>query len=142
MDTPQSSPAKRLFYWRYVEAGQHTGHTLWDWSNRVTKGYVAYLAQALKNFTTTGTTEAVVFGYWAMFSLFPLVMLGVVLATLALGPASAKAQVYRILNQYIPGGGGAMIRENIELAIDRRGSFGVIGIISLTYGATGLFRNL
>ena len=142
MDAPQSSTAKRRFYWRYVEAAQHTGHTLWDWSNRVTKGYVAYLAQALKNFTTTGTTEAVVFGYWAMFSLFPLVMLGVVLATLALGPASAKAQVYQILNQYFPGGGGAMIRENIELAIDRHGSFGVIGIISLTYGATGLFRNL
>src|SRR5664279_775171 len=142
MDSSQSSPAKRRFYWRYIEATQHTGHLLWDAANRVTKGYVAYLAQALKNFTTTGTTEAVVFGYWAMFSLFPLVMLGVVLATFALGPASARGQVYQILDQYVPGGGGALIRDNIERAINLHGTFGLIGIISLTYGATGLFRNL
>jgi membrane protein len=142
MDSRQSSPAKRRFYSRYIEAAQHTGHTLWDWANQVTKGYVAYLAQALKNFATKGTTEAVVFGYWAMFSLFPLVMLGVVLATLALGPTSARVQVYRMLSQYIPGGGDTLIRENIEQAINQRSSFGFIGILTLTYGATGLFRNL
>jgi membrane protein len=136
------SPVKRRFYWRYIDSAQHTGHTLWDWSNRVTNGYVAYLAQAVQNFITTGTTEAVVFGYWAMFSLFPLVMLGVVVATFALGPASAKAQVYQILNEYVPGGGGALIRDNIELAITQHDSFGLVGIIGLTYGATGLFRNL
>ena len=142
MGAIEPSPAKRRFYWRYLDSAQHTGHTLWDWSNRVTQGYIAYLAQALKNFTTTGTTEAVVFGYWAMFSLFPLVMLGVVMATFALGPASAKAQVYQTLNQYVPGGGGTLIRENIELAINQHGSFGLVGVIGLLYGATGLFRNL
>lgn len=142
MDAIQSSPAKRRFYSRYIESARHTGHTLWDWSNQVTNGYVAYLAQALKNFTTKGTTEAVVFGYWAMFSLFPLVMLAVVLATVALGPTSARVQVYRMLNQYIPGGADTLIRVNIEQAITQRGSFGLIGIITLTYGATGLFRNL
>lgn len=142
MDARQISPSKRRFYWRYVEAAQHTGHTLWDWANQTTKGYIAYLAQALKNFTTKGTTEAVVFGYWAMFSLFPLVMLGVVLATVALGPATARVQVYRMLSQYIPGGGDTLIRENIEQAINQRSSFGFIGIITLTYGSTGLFRNL
>ncbi len=142
MDATQSSPAKRRFYSRYIEAAQHTGNTLWDWANQVTKGYVAYLAQALKNFTTKGTTEAVVFGYWAVFSLFPLVMLGVVLATIALGPTSARDQVYRMLNQYVPGSAGTLIRENIEQAITQRGSFGLVGVISLAYGATGLFRNL
>jgi membrane protein len=142
MDARQSSPAKRRFYSYYIEAAQHTGHTLWDWANRATKGYVAYLSQALKNFVTKGTTEAVVFGYWAMFSLFPLVMLGVVLATLALGPITARAQVYRMLSQYIPGGGDTLIRENIEQAINQRSSFGLVGIITLAYGATGLFRNL
>jgi membrane protein len=71
-----------------------------------------------------------------------LVMLAVVLATFALGPTSARGQVYRMLNQYVPGGGGTLIRENIDLAINQHGSFGLIAIISLTYGATGLFRNL
>jgi len=35
-----------------------------------------------------------------------------------------------------------LIRENIEQAINQRSSFGFVGIITLTYGATGLFRNL
>src|ERR1044071_10026296 len=114
MEATKTSRAKRRFYHRYIEAAQHTGDSLWDWANRVTKGYVAYLAQAFKNFTGKGNMEAVVFGYWAMFSLFPLVMLGVVLATLTLGPTSARIQVYRILNQYVPGASGALIRDNIE----------------------------
>src|SRR5260370_40030970 len=83
---PQTDARTRRFYERYVEAAQHTGNHLWDRANKVTHGYVAYLAQALKNFVTKGTTESVVFGYWAMFSLFPLVMLGVVVASFALGP--------------------------------------------------------
>src|SRR3954469_17722847 len=112
MDARQPSPAKRRFYFRYIEAAQHTGHTLWDWANQATKGYVAYLAQALKNFVTKGTTEAVVFGYWAMFSLFPLVMLAVVVGTFALGAQAAKAEVYSTLNRFIPGGGSILIREN------------------------------
>src|SRR5258706_13960971 len=108
MDTTRPSSPKRRFYQHYIDAAQHTGHAAWDWANRVTKGYIAYLAQALKNFMTKGTTEAVVFGYWAMFSLFPLVMLLVVAATVALGPTSAKAQVYGMLNQYVPAGGGTL----------------------------------
>ncbi|MBK8027328.1 MAG: YihY/virulence factor BrkB family protein [Chloroflexi bacterium] len=142
MKTKLSSPAIRRLYTRYIDAAQHTGHTLWDWANRVTSGYVTYLAQAIRNFMTKGSTEAVVFGYWSMFSLFPLVMLGVVLATIAFGPTEARTQVYQMLSQYVPDSVGILVRENIEQAINQRGSFGFIGILSLAYGATGLFRNL
>src|SRR6266849_1765796 len=69
---PETDAHTRRFYERYVEAAQHTGNHLWDRANKVTHGYVAYLAQAVKNFVTKGTAESVVFGYWAMFSLFPL----------------------------------------------------------------------
>ncbi len=130
------------FYHRYVAAAQHTGRRLWDWANRRTSSYIAYLAQAIKNFRTQGTTEAVVFGYWAMFSLFPLVMLGVVVAAYILGPENAKEQVYAMLRQYVPGSGSALIRENIEQAIAQREGFGIAGILGLVYGAVGLFTNL
>jgi YihY family inner membrane protein len=130
------------FYQRYVDAAQHTGKTLWDWANKRTNSYVTYLAQALKNFSTQGATEAVVFGYWAMFSLFPLVMLGVVIAANILGPDNAKAQVFALLRQYFPSGGSQLIRENIEQAISQRGSFGIVSILGLVYGSTGLFTNL
>jgi membrane protein len=140
-DVP-NRPRQRRFYDRYIQHAQHTGSKVWDNANRLTNGFVAYLAQAIKNFLTKGTTEAVVFGYWSVFSLFPLVMLAVVIGTFALGPDEAKAQVYNTLNRFIPGGGSILIRDNIDQAISQRGGFGLIGIISLAYGAVGLFRNL
>ncbi len=133
---------RRRFYWRYVDAAQHTGKWLLDWANRHTNSYIAYVAQAFKNFTTQGVTEAVVFGYWTMFSLFPLVMLGVVIATFVLGPQGAKNEVYTLLGQYFPGSSSTLIRENIDQAINQRGGFGIVGVLGLVYGSVGLFTNL
>jgi membrane protein len=140
--TRSTAKNSRSFYERYVQAVQHTGNRAWDTVNRWTHGYVSFLAQAIQNFITKGTTEAVVFGYWATFSLFPLVMLAIVSATFIFGADLARTQVYSALNNFIPGGGSVLIRENIEQAFTQRGGFGIISIIGLLYGATGLFRNL
>ncbi len=115
---------------------------VWEKANKITHNYISYLAQAFKNFTTKGTSEAVVFGYWSVFSLFPLVMLAIVAATFLLGPESAQAQVRDTLERFIPGGGATLIEANIEQAITQRSGFSVVGIIGLLYGATGLFMNL
>ncbi len=141
MTATAQQTGKRRFYERYIQAAQHTGNQLWDAANKRTNGYVAYLAQAVKNFTAKGAAESVIFGYWSVFSLFPLVMLGVVIATFALGPEST-GQIYNILNRYIPGSGTALIRDNIDQAITQRGGFGLIGVIGLIYGSVGLFTNL
>src|SRR5690242_19268157 len=108
--TTTTTIAKRRFYQRYVDSAQHTGKRLWDWSNKVTNGYAAYLAQAAKNFSAKGSGESVIFGYWAMFSLFPLVTLGVVVASFALGQDQARQTIYSLLSQYVPGTGTALIR--------------------------------
>ncbi len=121
---------------------QIIGYRIWDGANKRTNNYISYVAQAIKNFSTKGSTEAVVFGYWAVFSLFPLVMLAIVVASFALGPESAKVQVQSILNQFIPGGASQLIQENIEQAISQRSGFGIIGFLSLVYGGAGLFMNL
>jgi len=144
MDAVKPSTDRRTqrFYQRYIDAAQHTGKALWDRANKATNGYVAYLAQAVNNFRTQGVNEAVIFGYWTVFSLFPLVMLGVVTATFLLGPDNARYQIYAALNHYVPGVGTTLIRENIDQAIAQRGGFGIIGIVGLVYGATGLFTNL
>jgi len=132
----------RQLYDRYVDAAQHTGNQLWDWANQHTRSYIAYLAQAAQNFSTKGTNEAVIFGYWAVFSLFPLVTLSVVIATFALGPTNARTAVYSALERFVPGGGSELIGDNINQAIDHRGGFGIVGILGLMYGSVGLFTHL
>ncbi len=91
----QTTTGKSPFYTRFLTPIQALGHRLWEGANKLTRNYVSYLAQAINNFITKGTTEAVVFGYWSVFSLFPLVMLAIVVASFALGPESAKAQISR-----------------------------------------------
>jgi len=139
--TPDQEPVFNRFQ-DYVHGAKHTGHRAWDFANQVTNGYVAFMVQAVRNFIAKGTSESVVFGYWAMFSLFPLVMFAVVAATFLFGADVAKGQIYSALNNFIPGGGSALIRDNLDQAISQRNGFGILAILGLIYGSFGLFTAL
>src|SRR5258708_11119931 len=139
---PLATPEQETLFQRYVHSAKHTGHRAWDFANRITNGFVAFLAQAVRNFSAKGTSEAVVFGYWAMFSLFPLVMFAVVAATFLFGADAAKGQIYSALNNFIPGGGSALIRDNLDQAFSQRNGFGILAILGLVYGSFGLFTAL
>ncbi len=139
---PLAPPEQETLFQRYVHSAKHTGHRAWDFANRITNGYAAFIAQVGRNFSAKGTSEAVVFGYWAMFSLFPLVMFAVVAATFLFGADAAKGQIYSALNNFIPGGGSALIRDNLDQAFSQRNGFGILAILGLVYGSFGLFAAL
>src|SRR5260221_12127048 len=84
-----TTPEQETIFQHYVHSAKHTGHRAWDFANRLTNGYAAFFAQAVRNFSAKGTSESVVFGYWAMFSLFPLVMFAIVAATFLFGAHAA-----------------------------------------------------
>lgn len=130
------------FYQRYIHTVRHTGLRLWIWLILRTHGYARYLAQAVNNFTTRGVAEATIFGYWAMFALFPLVMLATVVATYIFGSDYAREQVDSALGQFVPASGVTLISGTINTVLANRGPFGVFGIVGLIYGSTGLFTNL
>src|SRR5216684_8792247 len=73
----------------------------WQWANRISNNYVLYLAQAVKNFATKGQQEAVGFAYWAIFSLFPLLVLLIIIATSILGPRPARLDTLSMVNQFL-----------------------------------------
>jgi membrane protein len=139
---PSATPEQEAFFRRYVDAAKHTGHRVWDFANQVTNGYVAFLVQAIRNFIAKGMQESAMFAYWAMFSLFPLVMLGIVAATFLFGAAIAKTQIYAQLNNVIPGGVSSLVRSNLDQAFTHRDGFGVFAILGLIYGSFGLFTAL
>src|SRR5258708_28175084 len=139
---PLAPPEQETLFQRYVHSAKHTGHRAWDFANSLTNGYAAFFAQAVRNFSAKGTSESVVFGYWAMFSLFPLVMFAIVAATFFFGAEVAKGQIYAALNNFIPGGGSALIRDNLDQAFTQRNGFGILAILGLVYGSFGLFTAL
>src|SRR5260221_14258331 len=87
---PLAPPEQETLFQRYVHSAKHTGPRVWDFAIRITNRYAEFIAQVARNFSAKGTSEAVVFGYWAMFSLFPLVMFAVVAATFLFGADAAK----------------------------------------------------
>src|SRR5579859_6949362 len=140
--TPKPPSALARYYRHRAHTARRTGLRLWIWLIRRTHGYARYLAQAIDNFRKRGVAEATIFGYWSMFSLFPLVMLATVIATFVFGNEHGREQVSAALGQFIPGGGSVLISDTINSVLSIRGPFSIFGIVSLIYGSTGLFMNL
>src|SRR6266487_1604991 len=88
----------------------------WKLTNKGTGNYLLYLLQAVKNFLTTGQHEAVGFAYWALFSLFPMAVLAIIISVSVLGSSrsSARAGVNATLNQFIPTSESTVIQDSIN----------------------------
>jgi YihY family inner membrane protein len=108
----------------------------------VSNNYVLYLAQAIKNFATKGQQEAVGFAYWAIFSLFPLLVLLIIIATSILGPRTARLDTLSMVNQFLPEGGSTLIRDTLDKIMPRQHTYTLISAIGLLFGAVRLFTNL
>src|SRR5262249_48837625 len=114
-------------------------------ANKYTGNYLLYLMQAVKNFLTTGQHEAVGFAYWAIFSLFPMVILAIIISMSVLGSTryNARAGVNATLNQFIPTSESEVIQDSLTNIIPRRNaSYSVLSIIGLVFGARRLFTHL
>src|SRR5262249_31593045 len=64
----------------------------WALGNRLTSNYLLYFVQAIRNFITIGQNEAGGFAYWALFSLFPLIVLSIIIAITLLGTTRNTAR--------------------------------------------------
>src|SRR5712692_4535699 len=105
MNPESPVPMLQSLYQRQWMALNHRALRWWQWANRVSNNYVLYLAQAIKNFATKGQQEAVGFAYWAIFSLFALLVLLIIIATSILGPRTARLDTLAMVNQFLPEGG-------------------------------------
>lgn len=79
--------------------------------------------------------------YYGFFSLFPLVLLAVVVISTVLENTLSQDQVLEVLLQAFPFS-GQVIEDNIEQVLKARGSVGIIGGVSLAWSAIGAFTVL
>lgn len=114
----------------------------WILANAMTDGLLHNLYQAVYRFSKHGPREAAALSYYALFSLFPLMLLLIIVIGTALGPAAAHNQINGVLRIFLPSSTASFLQENIAEALDQRGSFGIVAGISLLWSSVGLFSNL
>jgi len=114
----------------------------WILLNALSDGLLSHMWQAIVRFSKHGTREAAALSYYAIFSLFPLLLLVIIVIGTALGPAAARNQIDTVLRLFLPPNTANFLQDNIAQALEQRGSFGLVAGVSLLWSSLGLFSSL
>jgi membrane protein len=99
----------------------------------------------VQDFSARGMRNAAALSYYAIFSIFPLLLIVVVFLTRVLGQVLTEEQILSALTPFLPDGAtGAitLIQSFLTGALELSGSVTIIAIISLAWAGLGLFGNI
>ncbi|MFN2155251.1 MAG: YihY/virulence factor BrkB family protein [Anaerolineae bacterium] len=117
-------------------------HNLFQRANKASGGLLGILQQAFESFGgARGPQAAAAIAYFAMFSLFPLLLALVAGGSFFLQSQRAFNQAVGLVSDVIPVS-QTLIRENVSQVLDKRGSIGLVALISLVWSASGAFTAL
>ncbi|MEX2598307.1 MAG: YihY/virulence factor BrkB family protein [Dehalococcoidia bacterium] len=125
---------------------KRTGARLRDWAYTLPappalRGLVTFVIRVVRNYGDhDGPHAAAGIAYYALFSLFPLVLGTLTIASLFMGSAEAQDQIIAFLDEQVPGlEDNAFLRQNIEGVVDARGIMGAVSILTLFWAGRGAF---
>ncbi|MDD5272847.1 MAG: YihY/virulence factor BrkB family protein [Methylovulum sp.] len=107
--------------------------------------YWAILYKAAKNFVQMGGSQsAAAFAHYAFFSLFPLIMLFVTIASVFIDHEQAGVEVIAYVKAYIPISGAmqSYIFDTIVGVVNARGQASVVALLMLVWSAMQFFTTL
>jgi membrane protein len=114
----------------------------WQQQNPQTKALPAYLGRAAANYVSYGARQAAALSYYAVFSVFPLVLLLAVAVGAILGPTIAQEQIMNGLRLFLPAQSVNLFQNNVADALQQGRSFGLIALAGLVWSGLGLFSNI
>ncbi len=115
---------------------------LYRLANQVSGGALEIVRTAFASFGETGAPEAAAsISYYAIFSLFPLLLLLITTGSYFMNSQSAVQQLTTTIISAIPVS-RTLIEKNIQSILDQRGTVGLIGILGLLWSGTGVFTVL
>jgi membrane protein len=76
--------------------------------------------------------------FYALFSLFPLMLVLVSISSSVLVTSEARELVLNVVDEYIPSA-TSLVKDNIEQVLETRGTVGIIALIGLIWSASGVF---
>jgi membrane protein len=110
--------------------------------NEITLGAVDILILTIRRVGDARAVEnAASLAYYTLFSIFPLFLAIIAAGSFLLERNEVYQQVQTFIVEAFPVSRG-LIQDNLETVLERRGAVGTIGIIGLTWAATGVFSNL
>jgi membrane protein len=112
------------------------------WADVKTDGLVGVGIRTYHNFSKRGMREAAALSYYALLSMFPLMLLLVVLFGLILGPAATGTQLKDFLSLFLPGATATELSDTVERFVGEGTTGSLIAFATLSWSALGLFSNL
>lgn len=110
--------------------------------DRWSGGRFKILLRAAESFTKRRATQAAAgIAYYALFSLFPLLLLSVAAGGYFLTDQIAYQQALRLITNALPVSKD-LIRENLQQVITARGAVSIVGAVGLLWSASSVFSIL
>ena len=117
-------------------------HEVYEDVNRVSGGRLDILKNAITTFSETRAGQAAAaLAYYAIFSLFPLMLVLIVAGSYFLDSQQVYQNVTNLVQETFPVSPD-LINDNLREVLDARGTVGLIGIVTLLWAASGVFTNL
>jgi membrane protein len=117
--------------------------TVYHQVNEATFGIAGIIYRSVDNFIKFGgPREAAALSYYALFSLFPLLLLLIAVIGWLLGPATAGNQIEDFLRLFLPGQTAIEINRTISRFVEEGSSASLVASIAFAWSALGLFSNL
>ena len=111
-------------------------------ANRLSRGSLDVVRVAIKNFgLARGAETAASLAYYALFSLFPLLLVLISAVGYILKSDDAYTITVDFITQILPNS-RVLIELNIQEILNRRGAIGVIGLVGAVWAASGFFTTL
>jgi membrane protein len=110
--------------------------------NRLSGDRIGIFKVALESFSGTRAAEsAASLAYYALFSLFPLLLLFIAVGSYFLDRSQVYQTVTQLVQRAIPVS-TQIINQNLREVLDARETVGIIGLVTLLWSASGVFTNL
>jgi membrane protein len=118
------------------------GQRLFDKVDRMTGGVLGIVVDMVAGITNARAAEAAAsITYYALFSIFPLLLSVIAIGSYILEDEQVMNQVVQFIQAVIPVASD-MIIQNVEEVLESRGTFGLIGVASLIWSASAAFMSL
>lgn len=111
-------------------------------ANRMSRGSLDVVRISIKNFgLARGAEAAASLAYYALFSLFPLLLVLISVVGFILKSGDAYKVTVEFISQILPNS-RVLIELNVQEILNRRGAIGLIGLVGAVWSASGFFTTL